>query len=127
MYYRPRLFIETTVDGLDGGGSGGGGGGGGGMALDLRGNTVDNFTMGTRSNFRVTAKYFARVGFYPWRFIPAASFGQMGFPLAGVEGGRGWGVFRGSGDISGDKYSGVSVVPCTAPCAALPPGSRDTK
>ena len=37
------------------------------------------------------------------------------------------GVFRGSGDISGDKYSGVSVAPCTAPCAALPPGSRDTK
>ena len=35
------------------------------MALDLRGNAEDNFTMGTRSNFRVTAKYFARVGFYP--------------------------------------------------------------
>lgn len=76
--------------------------------------TEDIFTMGSRSNFRVTAKYFT-VGFYR-DALYATSFGQMGFSR----------LFRGLGDISGDKYSAFCG-PVYAPCAALPPGSRDTK
>lgn len=63
----------------------------------------------SRSNFRVTAKYFA-AGLYR-DALYAASFGQMGFP----------GVFRGFGDISRDKYSAFCGT-VYAPCAALPPG-----
>lgn len=74
----------------------------------------EQFHNGSRPNFCIAAKYFA-AGF-DRDALYATSFGQMGFS----------GVFRGLGDISRDKYSAFCGT-VYVPCAALPPGSRDTK